>query len=321
LRTPELGADHIFTAALEHEELEFLNQGPTPDAPQNQKQKDDQTSFIGEYRLGIEERYFFSASVRHDENDLFDDATTWRLGARAALGDSGAVLHASYGTGITNPGFFELFGFIPGSFNGNPDLQPEESESFDIGVEQRFLNDRAVIDVTYFQADLQDEIVTLFDFSTFTTTVDNLEGKSNRKGVEVTLEARLTDALSLSGSYTYTRSRQPDGSREVRRPKHQASASASYAFDGGRGQVNLFVTYTGEQLDNEFSANTPESVVTLDDFVLVSLTGSYRLTPWLEAFGRVENLLDEDYEQIFSFRSPGIGAYAGLRLSWGPGSR
>ena len=36
---------------------------------------------------------------------------------------------------------------------------------------------------------------------------------------------------------------------------------------------------------------------------------------------RVENLLDEDYEQIFSFRSPGIGAYAGLRLSWGPGSR
>ncbi|MNC89725.1 vitamin B12/cobalamin outer membrane transporter [compost metagenome] len=55
---------------------------------------------------------------------------------------------------------------------------------------------------------------------------------------------------------------------------------------------------------------------TLDEFVLVSLAGSYEMTESIELFGRVENLLDEDYEEVFGNNTPGIGVYAGFRVGF-----
>ena len=316
--TPELAnAKHTLTAAYEREELDFENFGVVPDALENQRRSDNQDSFIGEYRVGFGEQVFLSAGIRHDDNALFDNSTSYRVAGAWRIEGPGTRLHASWGTAVTNPGFFELFGFFPDFFLGNPNLRPEKSESFDVGVEQHFFDDKLKVDVTYFQADLTDEIVTVFDFSTFLSTVENLDGKSKRKGVELVLAAQITDAFSISGSYTYTSSRQPDGMREVRRPKHIASLNAAYAFANGRGQVNLDVAYNGKQFDNEFIAVTPESRIMLGSYVLVTLAAEYRLTDNIVLFGRIENALDEDYEEVFSFRSQGIGAYGGLRVSLG----
>ncbi len=318
LDTPSvMGAKHTLTAAYEREELDFENFGAVPDALENQRRSDNQDSFIGEYRVGFADQVYLSAGIRHDDNTLFDNATTYRVAAAWLMPGSGTRLHGSWGTAITNPGFFELFGFFPDFFLGNPNLRPEKSESFDVGVEQRFFDDRLKLDVTYFNADLTDEIVTVFDFATFLSTVENLDGKSKREGVEVIMAAQLSDQISISGSYTYTKSRQPDGMREVRRPKHIANFNANYAFSDGRGNVNLDVSYNGKQLDNEFIAATPESRVTLDSYVLVTLAAEYQLTDNIALFGRIENALDEDYEEVFSFRSPGIGAYGGLRVRLG----
>jgi vitamin B12 transporter len=312
-----LDAKHHVTTAYQHEQQRFVNRGAVPDALENQTRKEPQDSFIGEYRGEFADQVFLSAGVRYDANRMFKDATTYRLAAAWRIKETGTRLHASHGTAVTNPGFFELFGYFPDFFLGNPELKPEKSKSFDVGVEQKFLNDRLTLDVTYFHANLESEIVTVFDFDTFMTTVDNLDGKSKRDGVEVMLNAQITDSLSLGGSYTYTNSRQPDGSREVRRPKHMGNFNVNYAFNGGRGNVNLDVSYNGKQLDNEFVDATPETVVTLDDYVLVTLAASYKLTDNLEIYGRIENLVDQDYEEVFSYRSPGIGAFGGLRVKLG----
>lgn len=315
---PELaGSAHSVTFAFEREEMDFLNEGATPTAFQNQKQSDSQNSFIGEYRVGFADQVFLSASLRHDDNDLFDNATTYRITGAWLVEDWGSRLHASFGTGITNPGFFELFGFIPAFFIGNPDLEPEESKSFDVGFEQKFLGGDLTIDVTYFHADLTKEIITTFDFVTFLSGVENLVGKSKRDGVEITLDANISEAFSLSASYAYVRSRQPDGMPEVRRPKHTASLNANYGFAAGRGNLNLDVAYNGKQQDFEFVPVTPEFRVTLDSYVLVTLAGSYRISDRVEIFARAENLLDEKYEEVFSYRSRGIGAFAGVRVNFG----
>lgn len=73
--------------------------------------------------------------------------------------------------------------------------------------------------------------------------------------------------------------------------------------------------YNGEQQDSEFIFATPADVVTLDSRVIVNVYGTWRLTDGLEAFARVENLLDERYEDVFSFRAPGVSAYAGIRFT------
>ncbi len=52
----------------------------------------------------------------------------------------------------------------------------------------------------------------------------------------------------------------------------------------------------------------------LDDYWLVRLAGSYELTPGVEAFGRIENLLDQNYQEVLGYETAGLAAYAGLRF-------
>jgi vitamin B12 transporter len=275
----------------------------------------DRTGVFAEYRLSLYDRLFLSAGARHDDNRMFQDADTYRLTAAYLIPDTGLRLHGSYGKGIKNPSFFELFGFFRG-FVGNPSLKPETSRGYDLGVEQSW--SRGKIDVTYFHADLQDEIVTVF--APISTTV-NQTGESRRSGVEVQGSVRLDDAWSLSGNYTYLDADEPGAAggprvAELRRPRHIAGASFNYAFAGKRGNVNLTVRYNGEQLDNAFfnPVTFAPTRVTLGAYTLVNLAASYDIARNVTLIGRVENLLDERYEQVFSYRSPGLGAFVGVGL-------
>ncbi|MEQ8858008.1 MAG: TonB-dependent receptor [Pseudomonadales bacterium] len=304
---------HAITAAVQRELLDFENLSAAfPGA--NQKQNDAQTSVIGEYALGLGAAASLSLSLRHDRNDRFDDATTVRATGSYLFERSGTRLHASFGEGITNPTFTELFGFDPGSFVGNPDLAPERSRSVDLGVEQALLDGRALVDVTLFKADLEDEIVTLFDFTTFVATAANQRGRSDRRGAELTARARLTGAWSVYASYTYLDASDPDGRREVRRPSHSGSVNLHYALGDGRGNVNLGAVFNGRQQDSEFISATPASRVTLGAYTLLNLAASYDVSDTLQVFVRGENLLDENYTEVFGYRSPGIAGYLGVRF-------
>lgn len=299
------------TAAVQREELEFRNLSASlPGA--NQHRHDDQTSLVGEYALTLDDRLSLSLSARHDDNDRFDDATTYRVTGSYLFPGPGTRLHASYGEGITNPNFFELFGFLPERFVGNPDLEPERATSWDLGLQQSLLDGRAVVDVTYFDADLEDEIVTVFLPSLDSTPI-NQSGRSERRGVEVTGETALAGRWRLWASYTYLDAEEPDGTVELRRPEHSGSVNVNAAFADGRGNLNFGAVFNGERTDSEFISATPDSRVTLDDYVLVNAAVSYAVSPRVEVFARGENLLDEDYTEVFGYRAPGVAGYLGLR--------
>ena len=101
----------------------------------------------------------------------------------------------------------------------------------------------------------------------------------------------------------------------MRRARHSGNLNINYRFGGGRGNVNLGAIVNGRQLDNEFIFSTLTDRVTLDGFVLVNLAASWAASEHLTAYARVDNLLDEQYEELFSFRSPGRTGYVGVRLS------
>lgn len=302
---------HALTVGIEHEDLAFDYDSPSFPAA-TQSQTDEQTSYIGEYALTYREATTLSVSARHDANDRFADATTVRFTASRLFTDRGTRLHASYGEGITNPTFFELFGFIPESFSGNAGLAPEESTSWDAGVEQSLFDGRALVDVTWFEATLEEEIVTVFTPS-FEAMPINQPGESDRRGVEISGTAQLATGWTLDGSYTYLNADDPDGQTEVRRPRHSGSANVNFAFLDGRGNANLGVVFNGEQEDSEFIPTTPEARVTLDDFVLLNAAVSFAVNDRVQLFVRGENLLDQDYTQVFGFDSPGIAGYLGVR--------
>ena len=267
--------------------------------------------YAGEYRVGLWDRLFLSGSARRDDNDIFEDATTFRTTAAYLHNETGTRLHGSYGTGVKNPTLFELFGFGP-NFVPNPDLKPEESIGWDIGVEQGFLDDRVSVDVTYFNNRITDLIQGAGN------TAINLDGTSKIQGLEVTAEARLAEGLTFTGQYTYTDGQDADGVELVRRARHLASANLAYEFLDRRAKLDLGIDYNGEQKDFQFSNFfATRTNVTLDDFVLVNLTASYELIEGLELYGRVENLLDEDYQEVLGFSNPGIGAFIGIRATIG----
>lgn len=306
---------HTLTFLAEREDEEFDNRGLTADDPRNQSQEITNNGVVLEYRLELYQQTHLSAAVRHDDNDRFEDETTGRLTASHLLTLNSRV-HASYGTGIKNPGFVDLFGFFPGTFRGNPELEAEKSTGWDIGVEQEFLQSRGVVDITYFDADLEDEIITNFVFDpssgAFVSTPSNLSGESDRKGIEVFGRYSINDALTVTGSLTLTDSEDPNGVEEIRRPEMTASVNLNYSFLGERANLNFGIDHNGSQDDLRFLDGPPFSeTVELDSFTLANLSGSYQVNDRFRIFGRVENLFDEDYQEIFGFDNLGRAIYFG----------
>ncbi len=301
--------DHRITGVLEYERFRFRVRGATPDAPQNQRQHDRQIAVVGEYHLGIFDRLFLDAAIRHDDNRLFRNADTWRLSGLLRITDM-LALTGNVGNGNADPTFFERFGFFPGSFIGNPDLKPERGRGFDAGLRITPGAD-LVITLVGFHGILKDEITTTFDFSTFTATAVNQPGRSTRNGFEIEVTAHPAANWTLRSYYSLVDAKEPDGAREVRRPKHRAGAGASWRFGADRGLFNLDVTYNGRQRDFDFS-RFPAARVRLASYWLASASLNYRLAGPLWLTARIENLFDSDYQDVLGFNTPGIGGFAGL---------
>ena len=253
--------------------------------------------------------------MRHDDNDEFADATTYRLAAAYQIG-SGFAVRASAAEGFAAPTFTEQFGFFPGSFAGDPDLEPESSFGWDAGLD--WTRGPARLSVTYFRADLEDEIVSTFDPATFLSGVANADDESRREGVEIEGGSRFGPLL-LRGSYTWLDADELGEAgglpvREIRRAEHSASLAAAVQLPAA--ELALTANYVGERRDIDFGS-FPQRDVTLDDYVLATLSAEVPLTDRIGLTGRVENLLDEDYQDVFGFETQGIGAHAGVRLQWG----
>ncbi|MEO1121628.1 MAG: TonB-dependent receptor, partial [Pseudomonadota bacterium] len=167
------------------------------------------------------------------------------------------------------------------------------------------------IDVTYFNETLTDEI------SGFGASVVNLDGDSERQGVEVSLNLRPVDGLAVGASYTYLEASEPDGSEEVRRPQHSAGVNAAYTFYEERATVGADVTYFGDNVQRDFSDDSFTSPkVDVDGYLVVDLNASFEVTENVSIIGKVENAFDNDYQEVLGFGSQPLAATVGLKVKF-----
>jgi vitamin B12 transporter len=257
--------------------------------------------------IRISDAFFATVGLRRDRHDDFGSETTWRLAPVYLLRDSGTRLRASYGTGFKAPSLSELFESFPPFFFANPDLKPERSKGWDLGVEQRLLDDRLQLELGYFRNDIEDLITV--DPVTFSTLVNLNEATT--KGYELGLRYQWSPALALGAGYTYTRAvDETSGQDLVRRPRKKANVHADWQVTP-QLQLGLTGRYVGER--DDFDANfTP---VEADSYTLFDAALAYTLDPRWTLLGRVENAFDEDYEEIPGFGTPGRALYAGVRFT------
>jgi vitamin B12 transporter len=314
--------DNRLALAIEHEQTRFEQRGEIIFGDPNQNQKMDVSSFIAEYQGFSYERLSWLLSARYDNNSDFDDAVNGRISLAYSLSEL-TKLRGAIGTGQKNPTFTERFGFFPGQFIGNPDLLPERSISYDLGLDHGFLNGALLVQVTLFQQYLEDEINGfVFDPVTFLSTAQNKDGKSERSGVELGAQWTVNDRFELSASYTYTDSTEPDAAgedvQELRRPRHAGSLAANFRSNSDLLQATLTADYGGSRNDIFFPPfPAVPAIVTLPSYWLLDLIVQYQLTRSLGIFARGANLLDEDYEQVYGYQTPGRAGYLGVRVSFG----
>ncbi|WP_250655649.1 TonB-dependent receptor plug domain-containing protein [Alkalimarinus coralli] len=294
--------EHRFTFAAEHEEEEFYNKGfSTIDRDM------DVSGYVVEYGANIDDRYYATVAGRRDINSLFQNANTYRLTFAGWVTDS-VRLHTSKGKGIKNPTLFELFGSTP-DYTGNADLRPEENSTWDVGTEYHFNALDGYVDLTYFHTDVTNLIT-----GSGQTSV-NMPSDAKIKGVELSLVLRPSDNTRLNSSYTYTDSNDGNGNELVRRPEHVASINGSYLFSNDQTRLTTGVQYNGKQDDIEYDANWNTSTVTLSDYTLVNVALTHQLNKHIELFGRVDNLLNEEYEEVLTYGTKGINGMVGITIT------
>lgn len=310
------GAQRVSLLA-EHEEEDYQQRGPLNwGMDPNQDRERDTDSLAIEYRGDLSDNLTFAASARSDDNSEFESASTYRVEA-IYLVNNGLRLRTAYGTAVKNPTFSERFGFYT-NFIGNPNLEPEESVSWELGIDKQM--GELALSATLFDAELENEIDGfVYDPATFAYTSGNKEGLSQRRGVELTASVAMSDSLAINAAYTYTDSTEADTAGnytdEVRRARHMGSLNLAWqAMDNL--QINTNAQYNGSQTDVYFPPwPTPAQTVTLDDYTLVNINANYSASDRLDIYLRLDNLLDDDYEEVFGYQTLGFAASLGLRLS------
>lgn len=274
----------------------------------------DLTAFALEYRGFLDNGLDIQAGLRRDDNEVFGDFTSWNLGLSWQVPDRPLRLHASAGRALVNPSHYELY--VNDSFTaGNPNLRPETNRGVDIGIEYQLPDDRGNVDLTWFRERMDDEITYAYGAAPDgRATYVNQSGESPREGVELTGRVQATPDLLVALNYTYLDARNPDGSVETRRPRHELGLSATYAFAQGAGSTTVDFRHVSGNYDTQFWGAYP--VREMDAYNVVNVSTSYDLTDNLRLTGRVVNLFDQDHSDVWGFATRGRTAYLGLSAKW-----
>jgi vitamin B12 transporter len=263
----------------------------------------EEVDFVGVYvqdRIRIADRARVTGGVRLEDHSTFGRKWTGRATATVDVNQLVRV-HGSMGSGFKAPTLNDLY--FPGF--SNPDLQPEESVGFDVGIDTFVPSSQVSFDVTFFYNDISQ----LIEFDFVSGRPENL-GDVITVGAEVGGEYKPNETLTLSGNYTLTdaTSESVDG-QLIRRPRHQGGIRVTVRPDKSlRFWSELRVK--GESFDN--GANGRER---LDGFAIVNLAVNYQLLNALSVRTRIDNLLDTDYEEVLGFGTVGLSGYFGVTLT------
>ncbi|HEY2139956.1 MAG TPA: TonB-dependent receptor [Chthoniobacterales bacterium] len=245
------------------------------------------------------------AGGRYDHFNQFGDVWTYRFAGSYLIAKTDTHLHASVATGFSPPTSQDKI------FGNNFGLEPEKNLGWDIGIEQRFYEGRVAIGLTYFHNDLSNVI----GFNGLFQTL-NL-GAALTQGVEA--EVRITPITNLTflATYTYLDARnassaditQLPGARLPRRPRNEAYFSASYLWS-----KKLRTTIEAKFVNAREELNFGGPNFDIEDYAFVNLAAEYEINSWVSVFGRINNLTDEQYSEVFGFPALGRTAYAGFKV-------
>jgi vitamin B12 transporter len=248
---------------------------------------------------------FFNAGLRLDHHNKFGEELTYKVGAAWLFRSVGTKLYANYGTGFKAPTINDLF--FPDF--GNPNLKPETSQGYELGLEQQLLDKKLQARVSYFSTRFEDLIVSTFNSTLGRNEAQNVQ-KATAQGVEFELNVAPLSWLRFDGNYTYLETEDESTGRALpRRPRNKASMGAAF-LPLPDLSLRVNVRYVGKRLSSSTSG--------LNRYTVASLISSYDIAKNVQLFFRIDNLFDKKYEEVRGFGAAPRSAYGGLKFSFSP---
>lgn len=244
----------------------------------------------------------WTVGVRRDDFSTFGSHVTYRTAASYNIKDIGTRFHTSWGKGFRAPSINELF--YP--FYGNPNLKSEESKGWDFGVEKEILKDKLTLDVTYFENDFTNLITAAVQPDGSYLAENVARAESN--GIETSLTYKPFTRLSVTGTYTYTGTRDRETDEQLpRRPRNRATLGVDAA-----PLEKLHLSVAGVMVRNRIDSDGSK----MDNYWTVNQVTRYDITKMMNAYVRFENLFDYKYEEVPGFNSLRFTAYGGVEFKF-----
>jgi len=268
------------------------------------------TSVFAQADLDLPANFHLLTSGRYDEHDSFTSKGTYTVQLSHDIEGTGTTLFAKSSTGYKAPSGQDFI-FLDAGIDPTT-LQPEESETWEVGARQRLFNERSSVALTYFEA----QVDNLIDVDPF-TFVDPAIVDTQSRGVEAELvysptetlqfytNATWLDAIIIDGEYLGGFGGSP-GDRLPRRPGFTLSGGAVVSGDQWKLGGELRGAY--DRIDSPGFY--------LSDYTVARIFGSVEVSENVEVYGRLENVFDLDYENTRGFEAAGFGVFGGVRVAF-----
>ena len=265
----------------------------------------NETAGFLEATLTPVENLILVAGGRFDHFNQFGGIWTYRFAGSYKIEKTNTILHSSVGTGFSPPSSQDKI------FGNNFGLKPEEDLGWDIGVRQQLWQNRVDAGLTYFHNSLSNVIG-------FNGLFDTLNlGSAETQGLEAELHAQPIPNLVFTAAYTYldaekTSSKdvsQLQGARLPRRPRNEIYVSATYLW---WKKLRTVVEAKFVNAREELNFGGPN--FDIEDYSFVNIAAEYEVNPHFSIFGRIDNLTNEHYSEVFGFPALGRAAYGGVKV-------
>jgi vitamin B12 transporter len=266
------------------------------------------TGFYLQDQIKVLNNFFSTVGVRFDKHNRFGGITTFRIAPVYIFPETRTKFKFTYGTAFHSPSLFDLY---DPAF-GNQLLKPERNAGWDAGIEQKLDNNKLSFGITYFNNQFED----LFGYDKNFKTI-NID-KAETYGLEFFTIVDVTSKIKIKFNYTYTNAIELAGPEKnlplLRRPNDRINLLLYYTFNDKFNTI-IELIHVGKRNDKDFSSFVPVRV-TLPSYGIVNLSATYTVFSYLDIYGRVDNLFNTEYEEIYGFGTAGLSGYLGFKLNF-----
>lgn len=252
---------------------------------------------------------------RLNVNSRYGNNNTFTFNPSYIINDNFRVF-GSIASGFKAPTLYQLYA---GFGSGNPNLQPEKSINYEVGVQEQYkgFSDRLL----FFYRDITDGI----DYNNNFYQYFNF-AEQTVHGIEYEINVKPTKQITISGNYTYIAANQNIESRltskdtsykySLRVPKHTANISISYQITPAL-YVSVSAKYVSKRYDAAFDASyNPLPDVTLNGYTIFGASAQYTINKHIKLFADGQNLTNKKFFDAYGFNSIPLLANIGATFNW-----